>query len=154
MGTCGGTVDYLFGLLVDTLPRFLARRTDGALHVTGNRALIPSRRVMRWNTRSARRQRDRSTSLLRRRSDIALAVRRALLDSDGAPTEHDITAGFGGGPVKEIDLVIRTGDEQRLSGFFPWQTARAELNFSRKHWPAFNARDFERALTYFASKRS
>ncbi|WP_349253948.1 undecaprenyl diphosphate synthase family protein [Streptomyces sp. BPTC-684] len=45
----------------------------------------------------------------------------------------------------DIDLVIRTSPDQRLSGFLPWQTAHAELHFSQALWP-----DFERH--HFASR--
>lgn len=44
------------------------------------------------------------------------------------------------------DLIIRTGDEQRLSGFMSWQSAYAELFFSKKMWPEFTVRDLAAAI--------
>lgn len=55
------------------------------------------------------------------------------------------------GPVKDIDLVIRTSGEQRLSGYFPWQAANAELFTCRKMWPDFGEADFADALAHYAS---
>lgn len=44
------------------------------------------------------------------------------------------------------DLLIRTGGEQRLSGFLPWQTVYTELYFSPKLWPDFTEEDLEEAI--------
>ena len=53
------------------------------------------------------------------------------------------------------DLVIRTGNESRLSNFLIWQAAYSELIFFRKLWPDFNKSDFKRALdNYKKRKRS
>ncbi|MFI6692960.1 polyprenyl diphosphate synthase [Streptomyces sp. NPDC050433] len=50
----------------------------------------------------------------------------------------------------DIDLVIRTSGEKRLSGFMPWQTAQAELVFCEQHWPDFSKASFARAIDEFA----
>ncbi len=46
-------------------------------------------------------------------------------------------------------LIIRTGNVQRLSGFMPWQNAYSELYFSPKLWPEFNQSDFLAAKEFF-----
>ena len=46
----------------------------------------------------------------------------------------------------DIDLVVRTGGEQRMSGFFAWQTAYAELFFTDKLWPEVTKQDFKKWL--------
>lgn len=48
--------------------------------------------------------------------------------------------------VSDVDLVIRTSGEQRLSGLLPWQVAYAELYFVKHYWPEFTKRDFEKAI--------
>lgn len=53
----------------------------------------------------------------------------------------------------EPDLVIRTGNTQRLSGFLPWQTAYSELYFSDKLWPEFEKIDFEKAIEDFNQRQ-
>lgn len=50
------------------------------------------------------------------------------------------------------DLVIRTGGEQRISNFLLWQSAYAELYFTDTLWPAFDAAEMERALTWYAQR--
>jgi undecaprenyl diphosphate synthase len=52
----------------------------------------------------------------------------------------------------EIDLLIRTGGEYRLSDFLLWESAYAELLFSSKLWPDFNAADLEAAIREFRSR--
>ncbi len=46
----------------------------------------------------------------------------------------------------DVDLLIRTGGEQRLSDFLLWECAYAELHFEQKYWPDFDANAFNRAL--------
>jgi undecaprenyl diphosphate synthase len=53
------------------------------------------------------------------------------------------------GGSTEVDLLIRTGGEQRLSDFLLWECAFAELVFTQKRWPDFTAADLEAALTEF-----
>ncbi|MGC2030658.1 MAG: polyprenyl diphosphate synthase [Steroidobacteraceae bacterium] len=49
-------------------------------------------------------------------------------------------------PVSEVDLLIRTGNERRLSDFLLWESAFAELHFSDCLWPDFDERRFHSAL--------
>jgi len=54
--------------------------------------------------------------------------------------------------VPEIDFVIRTSGEMRLSGFIPWQISYAELYFSGKLWPDFTRRDLYYALAEYEKR--
>jgi undecaprenyl diphosphate synthase len=56
------------------------------------------------------------------------------------------------GGSTEVDLLIRTGGEQRLSDFLLWECAFAELVFTQKRWPDFTAADLEAALTEFGQR--
>jgi undecaprenyl diphosphate synthase len=49
-------------------------------------------------------------------------------------------------PVDAVDLLIRTGNERRLSDFLLWESAFAELHFSECLWPDFDERHFRCAL--------
>jgi len=49
----------------------------------------------------------------------------------------------------EVDLLIRTGGEQRLSDFLLWESAYAELYFTPRMWPDFDAADLGRAIADF-----
>jgi undecaprenyl diphosphate synthase len=49
----------------------------------------------------------------------------------------------------DVDLVIRTGGEQRLSDFLLWESAQAELYFTNRMWPEFDAADLAAAVAAF-----
>jgi undecaprenyl diphosphate synthase len=55
-------------------------------------------------------------------------------------------------PATDVDLVIRTGGEQRLSDFLLWECAYAELLFVEKMWPEFTAKDLGEALEDFRGR--
>jgi len=52
----------------------------------------------------------------------------------------------------DVDLVIRTGGEQRLSDFLLWECAYAEMIFSKKMWPEFGAADLEAAIREYHTR--
>ena len=52
----------------------------------------------------------------------------------------------------EVDLLIRTGGEKRLSDFMLWECAYAELVFTDRMWPDFDEGDLDRALEEFARR--
>jgi undecaprenyl diphosphate synthase len=56
------------------------------------------------------------------------------------------------GECRDVDLLIRTGGEQRLSDFLLWECAYAELYFTDRRWPDFSPADLERAVQEFHSR--
>ena len=54
--------------------------------------------------------------------------------------------------VSEIDLLIRTGDEKRISNFMPWQLSYSEIFFSDILWPDFSEKDMIMALNFFSER--
>lgn len=58
----------------------------------------------------------------------------------------------GGMPVRDVDLLIRTGGEQRLSDFLLWECAYAELFFSPTLWPDFEETELRRAVEEFRGR--
>jgi undecaprenyl diphosphate synthase len=58
------------------------------------------------------------------------------------------------GPLlPDVDLLIRTGGEQRLSDFLLWECAYAELYFTERYWPDFGAADLAAAIREFRSRQ-
>lgn len=55
-------------------------------------------------------------------------------------------------PVPDVDLLVRTGGERRLSDFLLWELAYAELYFTEVMWPDFDGAELGRAMDYFAAR--
>ena len=55
-------------------------------------------------------------------------------------------------PAPDVDLLIRSGGEQRLSDFLLWESAYAELVFSPKMWPDWTAADLAAAVAEFEKR--
>jgi undecaprenyl diphosphate synthase len=56
------------------------------------------------------------------------------------------------GECRDVDLLIRTGGEQRLSDFLLWECAYAELYFTDRRWPDFSPLDLQAAVSEFHSR--
>lgn len=56
------------------------------------------------------------------------------------------------GDAPDVDLLIRTGGEQRLSDFLLWECAYAELLFTKRMWPDFGRADMEEAVAEYYSR--
>src|SRR3984957_12669804 len=56
------------------------------------------------------------------------------------------------GPALDVDLLIRTGGDRRLSDFMLWECAYAELFFTPRMWPDFGQADLAEALEDFQSR--
>jgi undecaprenyl diphosphate synthase len=54
--------------------------------------------------------------------------------------------------TRDVDLLIRTGGERRLSDFLLWESAYAELMFLEKAWPDFTAQDLALAVKEFSGR--
>jgi len=89
------------------------------------------------------------------RAEILDAVRRLI--AKGTPAEkideklfnsYLYTVG-----LPEVDLLIRTGDELRLSNFLIWQTAYSEYYFTKVLWPDFGKKDINKALLSYSQRQ-
>src|SRR6059058_4934455 len=55
-------------------------------------------------------------------------------------------------PIRDVDLLVRTGGEQRLSDFLLWECAYAEFYFTQRMWPEFSEKEFLLALSEFDAR--
>ena len=65
---------------------------------------------------------------------------------------HETFAALVSGDVRDVDLLIRTSGEQRLSDFLLWESAYAELYFTPFLWPDFTGADLAEALATFRGR--
>lgn len=89
------------------------------------------------------------------RAEIVEAARRAIKqDIKHQDLNEEIFGNLlNSAGMPDVDLVIRTGGEQRLSNFLLWQSAYAELYFTDTLWPDFNDREIEKALADYAKRQ-
>lgn len=69
--------------------------------------------------------------------------------ADIAITPGDIDNNLDTHGLPDPDLIVRTGGEQRLSGFLPWQSTYSELYFTKVLWPDLQYTDFRDALNSY-----
>jgi len=88
------------------------------------------------------------------RAEIVDAARRMM--EDGVPPEEVDEATFASylyaPEVPEVDLVIRTSGELRISNFLLWQIAYAEFYVTETLWPDFSPEEFRRAIDSYAAR--
>jgi undecaprenyl diphosphate synthase len=88
------------------------------------------------------------------RQELADAARQCIEDglAPDAIDEAAIDARLYTAGLPEVDLLIRTGGEQRISNFLLWQAQYAELYFCDQFWPDFGPEAFDAALLEYARR--
>jgi undecaprenyl diphosphate synthase len=81
----------------------------------------------------------------------AIAAAASAAQTPHALSRESISRHLGGASA-EVDLLVRTGGEQRLSDFLLWESAYAELFFTPRLWPDFTPADLEAAIAEFRSR--
>ena len=89
---------------------------------------------------------------MERRSSLAERVAAGTLDP-AAINEGMLGAELQTADLPDLDLLIRTSGEMRLSNFLLWQAAYAELVFVDALWPDFGDATFAEALDRFAARQ-
>jgi len=87
--------------------------------------------------------------------DAARELGRRIQEGELEPAEIDeraVDAELPSMRVGPVDLLIRTGGEQRVSNFLLWGSAYAELYFTQELWPDFDARSLYRAIEAYQAR--
>lgn len=77
------------------------------------------------------------------RNEIIRAIKAKEKDNNKIIDEENIEKYLDTAGMPEVDLLIRTGGEKRLSNFLLWQSAYAELFFTKTLWPDFTEQEFK-----------
>jgi undecaprenyl diphosphate synthase len=122
----------------DRLPSPLLREIVRAEYATAEGSLLDLRVAIDYSSRDA---------IARAASGVTAALSPGTTHSVelvGRMLAEALTGENG-----EVDLLIRTGGEMRLSDFLLWESAYAELIFTDRMWPEFTAADLDAALAEF-----
>jgi len=82
------------------------------------------------------------------RDEITRAVKK-LCESNEEITEENINKNLDTANFPDVDLLIRTSGEIRLSNFLLWQVAYAEMFFTPTLWPEFTSKELEEIINNF-----
>ncbi|MBQ2201342.1 MAG: di-trans,poly-cis-decaprenylcistransferase [Clostridia bacterium] len=85
------------------------------------------------------------------RAELVRAMRLAFSETD-EPDEETISRNLYTADSGDVDLLIRTGGDVRVSNFLLWQIAYAELYFTDVKWPDFTPQELIKALKDFAGR--
>jgi undecaprenyl diphosphate synthase len=158
-------VGMLMGLFLDALVREVAdlHRSAVKLRFIGDRASLGAELVRRMSDAEALTADNHGLELLVAvayggRWDIAQAC-RALAGEAAAGqlpaaqiTEERIAERLALAGIPDPDLLIRTGNEQRISNFLLWNLAYTELYFTEVLWPEFSAAHLDAAFSQYAQR--
>jgi undecaprenyl diphosphate synthase len=152
------------GALLALFRRYLADERDRCLTQGIRLSIIGRRDRLPASLATAIAQVERATAggtVMHLRIAIDYSGRESILEAAARAGGRRLTrAAFAallgdvqhGGPARDVDLLIRTGGERRLSDFLIWECAYAELWFTPRAWPEFTAVDLGEALDEFANR--
>ena len=88
------------------------------------------------------------------RQDILNAAQAVLQDQHAGVTleQHDFEMKLNTRQLPDVDLLVRTGGERRLSNFLLWEMSYAELYFTDVLWPDFTTQDLSSAIKDYYSR--
>ena len=159
-------VKLLFELLTVTLSDQISdlHKNNIKLSIIGDQTALPERLVKKIS--SACELTHQNTGMVLNialnygaRWEIAFAAQQLAIAcqlGDLTPDQIDeaaIESQLSTAGQAELDLLIRTGGEKRLSNFLLWQAAYAELFFTDVYWPDFDETEMDRALSWFANRQ-
>jgi undecaprenyl diphosphate synthase len=158
-------VDGLMGLLRGFLENDINELGDEnvKLRVIGNRSRLSSHlcELIEWAEHETSANTGLNLSLaldFGGQQDIVLAARslatevaNGLLDA-GEINEDLLKSRMDASSLPEIDMLIRTGGEQRLSNFMLWHLSYAELHFTSTLWPDFSTDNLDEAIEEFSGR--
>lgn len=153
-------IDYLMKLPAIFFERFLKELMEKGIRIEtiGDLTKIPERtRKVMENAMERTKHNDKLTLVFAinygARDELVRVMQQCIHEgvetvSEAVIAERLDTAAFG-----DVDLMIRTGGDQRLSNYLLWQSAYAELCFLDEAWPDFTRERFDAIIDDFASRQ-
>lgn len=153
-------VDYLFNLFRELLTlkeNFLQH--DYRFHHTGDRSMLPKDILdvidsMTKETAHCKKGTVNLAFAYGGRNDIVNATKRIIKEKVKPEdiTEESFKNYLTTGEMPDVDLLVRTSGEKRISGFLLYNMPYAELYFVEKHWPSFKETDLDDCIGEFQSR--
>ncbi len=149
-------VEYLMGLPAIFIEKFLAELMEKNIRIEtiGDISVIPEKTLKVLQKAIDDTKNNTAMTLVFAmnyggRDDIVRAANACIKDGITELTEEDISSHISTAKYPEIDLLIRTSLDYRLSNFLLWQLSYAEMYFVDCYWPDFDGEQFEKAIVEF-----
>lgn len=124
---------------LDRLPQHLRQAIEEAIRLTSNNAKMTLSLAFDYGGRP----------------EILNAVKNII--ADGVPSKDVDEKLFSSylytADLPEVDLVVRSGGDLRISNFLLWQSAYSEYYFTDVLWPDFNSRELDKALLAYSRRQ-
>ena len=144
-------INYLFNLLEN----FLTNRIEDLhkkkikLKILGSKNFSPKlNKLLNYSEKKTSRNDKLQINLALNygsKSEIIDAFKK-IKKSKSTISEKNISKNLQTKNIPDPDILIRTGNTNRLSNFLLWQIAYSEIFFEKKLWPAFNEKDYDRII--------
>ncbi len=152
-------VSYLLDLFEEALPPLLKdiRKEGGRIRFIGERERFPEKlqgtmRALEEESADGTRGTLAIALSYGGRSEILAAVNALLARRARVADEASLKEAMWSAGLRDPDLIIRTGGEQRLSNFLTWQSAYSELFFTETKWPDFSKEEFDVILEAYGAR--
>lgn len=153
-------VEYLFNLFreIKSLKENF-KKHNYRFHHTGDKSMLPKDIVeiiesVENDTKDCKKGTVNLAIAYGGRNDIVNATRRIIKEKVKPEdiTEQSFKNYLTTGEMPDVDLLVRTSGEHRISGFMLYNMAYAELYFVKKHWPAFTGKDLDECIAEFQGR--
>ena len=151
-------VKRLLSLMMSALEKLLPKliKNELRLKISGDISCLDPRRIKKINS-ALEKTKDYKKGVVNicfnygSRSEILSAVNKAV-EAGVKLTENDFSSLLYTFDLPDVDMIIRTSGEQRLSNFLLWQSAYAELYFTPVMWPDFTPEEFDKAIEWYCGR--
>ena len=151
-------VDKILQLLVKFLKKFLSSLIKNEIRLVVSGDLSPlncdlKEAILKAEEKTAN-YKERTLNIALSyggRQEIVSAVNELLKNGEEI-TENTLSKELSKKGIPDIDLVVRTSGEQRVSNFYLWQIAYAEIYFTDVLWPELTKEDFDKAIDWYTSR--
>lgn len=155
-------VDYLMRLVVKAVESHLEEydRQGIKIQILGSRDRI-KKSVLKAIERTEQRTANNTKGTLALcfnyggREELVDAVKSIVIEGTKAQdiVESTISQKLYGPDIPDMDLLIRTSGEQRISGFMLWRSSYAEMYFMDTYWPDVTMKEFDQAIQVYSDRQ-
>jgi len=146
--------NYLFSLLENYLTSEISKlhKNNIKLKVIGNKIFSKKlNKILAYSEKLTIKNKKLQINLALNygsKSEIVFAIKK-LINKKNQISEKNITKNLFTQNIPDPDILIRTGNNKRLSNFLLWQLSYSEIYFEKKLWPDFNQNDYNRIIFNF-----